>query len=137
MSLNSEEIAARLSYLRPDVGSVVRVSPDGTIKIKMNDGSEPPTVAEIEAVELPEPVPQVITPRQARLVLHRTTVADGSNALEAIEFALAQPGNEEAKITWEWATEIERNSPLIDTFAGGLGFSSEQIDQLFRDGAAL
>jgi hypothetical protein len=38
----------------------------------------------------------------------------------------------EASIVWEYATVIERNSPLIDVLGGDNGFTPEQIDNIFR-----
>lgn len=79
---------------------------------------------------LPAPiVPNAVSPRQARLAL----LSIGK--LSDVEQALASipgPQGEAARIDWEYATEVQRNSPLIDALAPALGLSSEQIDDLFR-----
>ena len=74
-------------------------------------------------------VPRVITPRQARLKLFELGLLDG---LEAIITT-----NRAWKIEWEYATEVRRDSPLIDAVASQEGMTSEQIDQLFVEAAAL
>lgn len=77
----------------------------------------------------PEPVPATITALQARLVLA------SMGALDAVE---AFVGNDRAaQITWEYATVIERSSPLVAGAASALGMSDEQMDDLFRTAAAL
>lgn len=79
---------------------------------------------------LPAPVPDSVTPRQARLAL----LAAGW--LQMVETAVAS-GSPEHKITWEYATEILRSDPLISFFGDTLGLSSEQIDDLFRAAGAI
>lgn len=63
------------------------------------------------------------SPAQMRLVLHRQGLLD---QVQAIADADA-----EASIIWEYATQIVRNSPLIDALGGENGFTPEQIDDLF------
>jgi hypothetical protein len=82
----------------------------------------------------PEPVPQPTlsseraamrcTPAQMRLTLHRMDLLTQVQAI-----ADADP---EASIVWEYATVIERTSPLIDALGGPNGFSDTQIDDIFR-----
>lgn len=84
---------------------------------------------------LPAPVvPDSVSPRQARLAL----LSIGK--LSAVEQALASipgPQGEAARIDWEYATEVQRNSPLIDALAPALGLTSGQIDDLFRAAEGL
>lgn len=64
----------------------------------------------------------VCSPAQIRLALHR------AGALAQVEaIANADP---EAKIVWEYATEIHRDSPLIAAMGGQL-FTEAEIDNLF------
>ena len=82
----------------------------------------------------PEPVPQPAlsaeraamrcTPAQMRLTLHRMDLLTQVQAI-----ADADP---EASIVWEYATVIERTSPLIDALGGPNGFTDTQIDDIFR-----
>lgn len=93
-----------------------------------------PSQAEIEAVDtgalmLKASVPSAVTPRQARLALLT------AGLLDQVEEAVNVAGGA-TKITWEFATTIKRNSPLIETLVGSLGLTSEQIDTLFRYAAA-
>lgn len=61
---------------------------------------------------------------QMRLALHRLGILTQVQAI-----ADSDP---EASIVWEYATTIERTSPLIDALGGPNGFTPEQIDDIFR-----
>jgi hypothetical protein len=69
-------------------------------------------------------IPQTVSPRQARLALFAAGMLDQAQA--AVDAAGGA-----TKITWEYATEIRRSEPLIDTLGQQLGLSDEQIDALF------
>ncbi len=75
-------------------------------------------------------VPAAITMRQARLVLL------GAGLLEAVDSAVAQAGGA-AQIEWEYAQEVQRQSPLVQMLAPSLGLSPAQVDALFIEGATL
>jgi hypothetical protein len=89
--------------------------------------------AAIEAVRNPPPppvvIPQSITPRQARLKLLEADLLDN---LEAVITT-----NRAWQIEWEYATEVKRDSPLIDAVATQAGLTSEQIDQMFIEASQL
>lgn len=72
----------------------------------------------------------VVTPRQARLALL------GAGLLPQVEAAVAAAGGA-TQITWDYATQIVRNDPLITTLAGALKLSDAQIDALFATAATL
>jgi len=72
----------------------------------------------------PDAVPEVITRTQARLVLHRAGLLD--KVLEVIA-----AGGVEAQI-WYEANEWHRASPVLAGMAQALGFTDEQVDNLFR-----
>ena len=40
--------------------------------------------------------------------------------------------NEQAQLEWDLCVELERQNPLLDVMALQLGFTSEQLDGLFR-----
>lgn len=40
--------------------------------------------------------------------------------------------NERAQLEWDLCIELERCNPLLDIFGAQLGFSPEQIDQIFK-----
>ena len=90
----------------------------------------------ITVTVVPDPAPPppspvtVVTPRQARLALNAAGLLDKVNAA----VAAADPATQ---ITWEFATQIDRNDPLIAALAGVLNLSSAQIDTLFAQAATL
>lgn len=74
------------------------------------------------------PAPKSCSMRQARLALL------GAGLLPQINDALAaMPGIEgdAARIEWEFATEVRRDSSLVSGLSATLGLSSEQLDGLF------
>lgn len=77
----------------------------------------------------PNAVPATITRTQARLVLHRAGLLD--KVLEVIE-----AGGVEAQI-WYEAAEWNRSSPVLAGMAQALGFTDEQVDNLFRAAGAI
>jgi hypothetical protein len=83
---------------------------------------------------LPGQVPKSVSMRQARLALL------GAGLLGPIDQALAAlPGaaGEAARIEWEYAATVDRDSPLISGLADALGLSAEQLDQLFIAAAGI
>lgn len=82
----------------------------------------------------PDPVPEAVTARQARLALL------GAGVLDQVDAALAAiPGSQgrAAQIEWEYASAIRRDSPLIAALAPMLGLTGEQVDYLFRAAEGL
>lgn len=77
----------------------------------------------------PNAVPAKITRTQARLVLHRAGLLD--KVLEVIA-----AGGAEAQI-WYEAAEWNRSSPVLAGMSQALGFSDEQVDNLFRAAGAI
>lgn len=79
-------------------------------------------------------VPVAISPRQARLVL----LAAGLLAtVEAAIAAMPSPDGDAARIEWEYATEIRRDSALLEALGPQLGLTAEQIDQMFIQAIVL
>lgn len=78
----------------------------------------------------PEPAKvQSVTMRQARLAL----LAAGK--LSAVNAAIAaMPGElgEAARIEWEFASDVRKDSPLIAGLAASLGLSPGELDALFE-----
>ena len=81
-------------------------------------------------VEPPAPIPTVVPMRQARLALLQ------QNLLATVDAAIAQGGQAD-QITWEYATEVNRNSPLVTNMAAALNLTSQQLDNLFTLAATL
>ena len=86
----------------------------------------------IEAYVEPEPtiiIPQVITMRQARLQLLEAGLLDDVEALVALD--------RKSQIEWEYASEVYKQSPLIETVKGGLNLTDTQIDNMFVEASKL
>lgn len=73
-----------------------------------------------------------VSPYQARVALYN------AGLMPAVEALMADPGTDPlAKIAWEYATAIERQSPFIAALAPALSLSDEQVDALFAAAAAV
>lgn len=82
----------------------------------------------------PEAVPDVVSMRQARLVLLR------NGLLDTAETTIADmPGSEgaEARIEWEYATELRRKHWLIDAIGDVMGLDEAAKDDLFRQAGKI
>jgi hypothetical protein len=82
-----------------------------------------------------EPViPQVVSMRQARLALleagHYGTVNTAIAAMEGAE-------GDAARIEWEFAIEVRRDSALVQTLIPLLGLDEAAVDALFVQAAGL
>lgn len=81
-----------------------------------------------------DPVPEVVTMRQARLALL------GAGLLAQVNTAVANmPGAEgdAARIEWEYAQEVRRDSPLVAALSVALGLTDETLDNLYKVAAGL
>lgn len=76
------------------------------------------------------PVPQVVTPRQARLALL------GAGLLNIVNAAVAT-ADAQAQIDWDYALEIRRDNALIASIAEQLNLTEQDVDNLFRTAAAI
>ena len=79
-------------------------------------------------------VPEVVTMRQARLALL------GAGLLAQVNTAVANmPGAEgdAARIEWEYAQEVRRDSPLVAGLSEILGLTDEALDNLYRTAVGL
>lgn len=75
-------------------------------------------------------VPQSITPRQCRLLLLQ------QGQLASVEAMIAS-STEDVRITWEYALEFNRNDPLLNSLATGMGWTTQEIDSFFIAASAL
>jgi hypothetical protein len=100
---------------------VERLSPEDYAKLQAVVAAHDPTK---------QPVPQTVTPRQARLAL----LAAG--LLDQVQAAVDAAGGA-TKITWEYATVIDRNDPMITGIGQALGLTPAQIDNLFANAISL
>ena len=100
---------------------------------RANSGTPSEEDAETDiANPAPEPVsvPASITQRQLRLELLSVGVTDAMirSQLE---------GDPAGLIEWEYAQEIKRAHPLVEGLGDALGFSSVQIDEMFKSASLI
>jgi hypothetical protein len=81
-------------------------------------------VRTVDPATLPPPVPEKVSPRQARLALLASGKLDAANAAVAASDAAT-------KIAWEFSTEIVRNDPGVIALGHAIGLSDAEIDALF------
>lgn len=98
--------------------------------VKVSLGVRAKTQEEIDA-EFKASIPQVISMRQARLVLLN------ANLLSTVETAIINSTDEALKIEWEYATEVRRDWESLVTMATALGITELELDNLFIEGAKL
>ena len=94
--------------------------------------AQPPALPEYVPVVVA--VPEVVTMRQARLALL------GAGLLAQVNTAVANmPGAEgdAARIEWEYAQEVRRDSPLVAGLSAALGLTDETLDNLYKVAAGL
>ena len=104
------------------------VKPDGT-EVHLEQYYK---TLEIEDYIEPEPIiiiPQVITMRQARLQLLEVGLLDDVEAFVALD--------RKSQIEWEYASEVYRQSPLIEAVKGAKSLTDEQIDNMFIEASKL
>lgn len=79
-------------------------------------------------------VPQSITMRQARLaLLAHNKLGD----IQATIDNLPSPMKEQTQIEWEYASDVEITNPLIVQLMSALGFTENDIDNLFIEASKL
>lgn len=86
------------------------------------------------APALPPQVPAIVTMRQARLALHASGLLAGVEA--AIE-SLEDPPKTEARIEWDFSSEVHRNKPFVEMLTAALGLTEQEVDDLFTLAATL
>lgn len=76
----------------------------------------------------PTPVPEVVTMRQARIALSRAgLISQVEQALTAME---GQAG-EEARIEWDYSSEVHRSKPFVVGLGAAIGLTDAEINDLF------
>lgn len=90
--------------------------------------------AAIVNVEVPAPIPRVVTMRQARLALLQQGLL--ANIQPAID-ALDEPHRSGANIEWEYSQTVERTRPFVLTLGEALGLTDDDLDALFELAATL
>jgi hypothetical protein len=122
-------LADALSALRP--GAQWALRGDTLADLEWLDTAQTaPTQAEIDAQLARASVPTSVTPRQARLALLSVGL------LDKVETAVNAAGGA-TKITWDYATEVRRDDPMITTIGSSLGLTDAALDLLFRQAALI
>ena len=88
----------------------------------------------VQAQPQVEPVPAAVSMRQARLALLKAGLLSQVNTAVA---AMPGPEGDAARITWEFAGDVQRSDALLAQLAGALNLSTAQLDDLFRTAATL
>ena len=79
-------------------------------------------------------VPKEVTMRQARLALLENSLL--ANVQPAIN-SLPEPDKTKAQIEWEYSNALQRGNPFVAVLGAALGLSSQDLDDLFIQAAAL
>lgn len=95
------------------------------------EGNEPEPYVEPEVEEV---IPTTITMRQARLAL---LAAGKLSQVDAAIATLPSPQKEQAKIAWDYSSEVQRSNGVAQLLGPMLGLTEEQIDDLFLAGSKL
>lgn len=82
----------------------------------------------------PPPVPQIVTMRQARLAL---LVAGKLSQVDTVIESLPEPHKSAARIEWDYSSEVQRDRPFVKQIGAALGYTDEQLDQLFVEASKL
>ncbi|MGH0000112.1 hypothetical protein ACQU0X_08530 [Pseudovibrio ascidiaceicola] len=90
----------------------------------------PPMTDEMRSEMLP------LSPRQFRLGFLKAGHAP-SQIEAVIEATPDGPDKEAARIEWEFAREFERLHPLVVSLSTSLGFTAEQVDEMWTTALAL
>ena len=75
-------------------------------------------------------IPSIVSMRQARLALLQ------AGLLSTVNAAIAAGGDSD-KIEWEYAADVDRNSPLVQNMKAGLSLTDADLDNLFTLAASL
>lgn len=126
-----------IPHLRKFHNAVKQVVPefDGFIKndsdvtVLLTVEVTPEIIAAVEAVVPPAADLPDVTPRQIRqaLILSGVNLAEIDQAIDD----LPEPTRSLAKAEWEYSNAFERNRPLVAQVAAMLGWTPEQLDQLW------
>ena len=102
---------------------------DNVITVELTVDATEEIIAAINAVEVdPLPLPDV-TPRQIRQALFMAGVTE--QMIDAALATLPEPQKTMATIEWKNSTAFHRNRPLVSAVGSMLGWTSEQLDELW------
>lgn len=84
----------------------------------------------VEEPPIPEPIPDVVTPFQAKAALLQ------AGLLPSVEAAI-EAADPVVRLAWEYALEFRRTSPAVQGLAQAMGWTEEQLDGLFEMAATI
>lgn len=134
ISENIRLLPSGLAYLAVEEGEMSSLSAEDW---KVENGSlvysPPPTPrhhldAEGNWVLPPPDIPTRVTMRQARLALHSSGVLQIVNEIVA---SIPGSAGEAARIEWEYALTVDRDSALVANLATQIPLSEAELDALF------
>lgn len=79
-------------------------------------------------------VPRVVSMAQARQALHQAGLLMAVNNAVA---SMSGSAGDAARIDWEFRAEVHRDRALVKSMAETLGFTEDQLDELFIAAAAV
>ena len=84
--------------------------------------------------QIEELVPLMVTMRQARLALHAAGLLV---QVETAIDALPEPPRSEARIEWDYASEVHRGSEFVTLLGAALELDKQSLDDLFLKASEL
>lgn len=132
-------------YIGPGTGQRTTPTAPTNTSLDETEGQPRSNWTGYEWIELPyskppepvivDPVPEAVTPRQAKIaLLHAGLLDDVEAGIEAI----TDPATKRiAKLDWSEANEFRRDWPLLNQLAAGMGITDGQLDELFRAAAGI
>lgn len=119
-----------LPYFSENFDQVINISsfvPEPEIGWTYNNGN----FAQASTVEVfPD-----LTPRQIRIALLLQGITDG--IIQNSFATLPEPNRSLAKITWEFALSFERYHPLVVEVAQQLGWTEEDLNNIWRQAVSI
>lgn len=112
-------------WVRPPGSELSLVSPEVADALPLPPPYVPPEPEPAQA-----PVPEEVSPAQARIVLLQ------AGLLDSVQAAIAG-ASMTVQLAWEYGVTLKRHSPTVAQLGGALGLSDAQIDDLFRAAAAV
>ena len=127
----ASELPATLTAKQAEMDEALATAQaDHVAELAAKDAEIARLMALIPAPVIVDGVPQTVTMRQARLALL------SAGLLDLVTETVAGAG-QAAQIEWEYASDVGRNATLIQTLAGVMGLTDEQLDGLFVLAATL
>lgn len=129
--LNSFHKAVKVS-VSEFVGFLIE---DNIVTVELNVPVTQTLIDQIEAIVPPTIPIKDVTPRQIRqaLVLSNVAIAD----IDAAINSLAEPTRSLARIEWEYSVAFHRDRPLVAQVGQMLGWTNQQLDDLWALAATL